>query len=54
MPQHIICEHCGTVLYAGLELKPPDEVIQQYNKVCPRCGKKLLFGPERVGIRKIE
>ncbi|HYB93196.1 MAG TPA: hypothetical protein VED00_03535 [archaeon] len=54
MPQKILCNNCGTVLYTGPELKSPDEIIQQYNGKCPRCGNKLFYHPENVGIRKVE
>jgi len=54
MPQRIICENCGSVLYSGMELKPPDEVSQQYAGKCPHCGKKLVFRPEKVDIKVLE
>ena len=54
MPQKILCKNCGAVLYTGTELKPPDEIIQQYNGICPRCHNKLFYHPDNVGIRKVE
>jgi len=54
MPQRIVCENCGHVLYSGIELKPPDEVSQQYTGKCPHCGKKLVFRPEKVDIKVLE
>jgi len=51
MPQKIICEVCGEVLYNGVDLKPPEEVIQQFGGNCPKCGKKLKFNPEKVEIK---
>jgi len=54
MPQRIICEDCGFVMYDGSELKPPSELVQQYGGKCPKCGKKLDFSPEKVDIEIIE
>ena len=51
MPQKVICEACGEVLYNGVDLKPPEEVIQQFNGKCPRCGRQLVFNPEKVEIK---
>jgi ribosomal protein S27AE len=50
VPQRIICSNCGFLLYSGFELKPPEEIIQQKNGVCPNCGKKLNFEPENMKI----
>ncbi len=51
MPQKVFCERCGTVLYNDLELRPPDEIIQQLDAKCPGCGKKLEFASNRVEIK---
>jgi len=51
MPQQIICQKCGAVLYEGIELKPPDEIIQDYDGKCPKCGKKLSFIPTNVEVK---
>jgi len=50
MPQQIICDKCGAVLYEGRELKAPEEVIQENSGECPKCGKRLSFFPEKVNI----
>jgi hypothetical protein len=39
------------VLYDGDELKPPDEILQQYDGKCPKCGKKLALIPLDVEIK---
>jgi DNA-directed RNA polymerase subunit RPC12/RpoP len=54
MPQRVICEKCGAVLYDGIELKPPDEIIQNYDGKCPTCGKKLSFVPKNVEVKPAE
>jgi DNA-directed RNA polymerase subunit RPC12/RpoP len=54
LPQKVICEKCGAVLYEGLELKPPDEIIQTNNGKCPKCGKKISFVPKKVLVRSAE
>ncbi|MEM2922342.1 MAG: hypothetical protein QXF26_08525 [Candidatus Bathyarchaeia archaeon] len=43
MPQRILCSACKTILYEGLELEPPIEIIQRNNGFCPKCGKKLDY-----------
>jgi len=50
MPQQIICDGCGAVLYEGRELKAPEEIIQENGGTCPQCGKKLSFFLEKVDI----
>jgi DNA-directed RNA polymerase subunit RPC12/RpoP len=46
----VVCAGCGTVLYDGLDLRPPDEIIQEYNGKCPKCGKKLSFAPKKIDV----
>jgi DNA-directed RNA polymerase subunit RPC12/RpoP len=50
MPQYVTCRNCGQLLYKGIELRPPDEIIQQNGGYCPKCGKKLIFRMEDVKI----
>jgi DNA-directed RNA polymerase subunit RPC12/RpoP len=54
LPQKVICEKCGVVLYEGIELKPPDEIIQDNDGKCPKCGKKIAFVPKKVVVRAAE
>jgi len=51
VPQQIICRKCGEVLYNGLELLPPEDVIRKYDEKCPKCGSKLRFKSEDVEIK---
>ncbi|MCJ7561170.1 hypothetical protein MUO79_11255 [Candidatus Bathyarchaeota archaeon] len=53
MPQRVICHGCNHVLYEGAELRPPDEVLQQYDGKCPKCGKKLSLVPIDVEVKPI-
>jgi len=50
MPQKILCSECGSVLYSGLELETPVEIIQRHNGLCPQCKRKLDFDTERIKI----
>ncbi|MCW4034337.1 MAG: endonuclease Q family protein [Candidatus Bathyarchaeota archaeon] len=54
MPQQVICEKCGFILYEGNELKPPDEIIQTHDGKCPKCGKKISFVPKKVEVKAAE
>lgn len=51
MPQQVVCDECGEILYKGTELKPPDEIIQLHNGRCPKCGKKLSYMPIKVDVK---
>jgi RNase P subunit RPR2 len=54
MPQTILCKECGHVLYRGVELRPPVEIIQRNGGVCPKCGRKLQFRIEDIEILPVE
>lgn len=54
MPLQVTCQDCGTVLYAGAELKPPYEIIEIFNGKCPNCGKKLSHIPMQVEIKPVD
>ncbi|MEM3609201.1 MAG: hypothetical protein QXM65_08130 [Candidatus Bathyarchaeia archaeon] len=54
MPQRVICQGCGQVLYEGVDLKPPDEILNQYNGKCPKCGKKLSLIPIDVDVKPLK
>lgn len=54
LPQKIVCRECGSILYHGLELETPTEIIQRHNGVCPQCKKKLEFETEKVKIIPFE
>jgi len=51
MPECVVCQQCGTVLYEDVELKPPDEILQRYGGKCPKCGKKLSLIPIDVDVK---
>ena len=50
MPQRIICSKCSAVLYEGMEVIQPIDILVQYNSICPNCGKKLNFELGKVAI----
>ncbi|MGA3404299.1 MAG: hypothetical protein ABSD49_01050 [Candidatus Bathyarchaeia archaeon] len=54
MPQKIVCADCGSILYHGLELETPIEIIQRHNGLCPQCKKKLEFETEKLRIVPFE
>jgi len=50
----VVCERCGAVLYEGVDLRPPDEIVQEYDGKCPKCGKKLSYSSQKIEIRPVE
>lgn len=54
MPQRVICEKCGFILYEGSELKPPDEIIQTHDGKCTKCGNKISFVPKKVEVKSAD
>jgi len=50
LPQRIACGNCGAILYSGLELESPMEIMQRYNGICPKCRKRLNFDTETIKI----
>jgi len=54
MPQRVQCQKCSYILYEGIELTPPDEIIQRFDGRCPKCGKKLSFTHGNVNIKAIK
>lgn len=51
MPQRVVCQGCGHLLYEGPELRPPDEIIHEHEGKCPKCGKKLSLIPVNVDVK---
>jgi hypothetical protein len=52
LPQSILCEECDTVLYEGVEVKSPYEILELYEGKCPKCNRKLSATPIRVEVKK--
>ncbi|MGD0069989.1 MAG: hypothetical protein ABSB71_00305 [Candidatus Bathyarchaeia archaeon] len=51
MPQRVICHGCNHILYEGIELRPPDEIISQNGGKCPKCNRKLSLLPIDVEVK---
>lgn len=54
MPQRVICHECGDVLYEGVEIKAPDEIISEYDGKCPNCRKTLSSIPKNFEVKPVE
>ena len=54
MPQLVICQKCGTVLYEGVELKTPSEILESYDGKCSNCGKKLSYIPIDAEVKLVD
>lgn len=54
VPQRVVCQGCGGVLYEGPELRPPDEIIHEHEGKCPKCSKKLSLIPVEVDVKPIK
>jgi len=50
LPQTIYCGKCKHILYNGMEIKRPLEVMRAYSGCCPKCSKKLNFKIEKVEL----
>jgi len=50
----VICHKCGAILYESIELKPPEEIIVDYDGRCPTCGKKLSYIPKNFEVKPVE
>ena len=48
MPQQVLCDGCGEILYQGDDLKSPEEIHEMYNGRCPKCGRTLSLMPQKV------
>ncbi len=35
-------------------MRPPDEIIQEYDGKCPKCGRKLSYTPKEVEVKSVE
>lgn len=53
VPQRVVCQGCGHLLYEGAELRPPDEIMHEHDSKCPKCGKKLSIIPVNVDVKPI-
>jgi hypothetical protein len=53
MPQRIHCRRYGSILYEGIELKRPDEIVQRYEYRCPKCGRKLSSVLIKIAVEMI-
>ena len=54
LPQRVSCSKCGYILFEGIELTPPDEIIQRFDGRCPKCGKKLTFEQGAVDVKPLK
>jgi hypothetical protein len=45
-----MCQKCNFLLYEGNSLKPPDEILNNHNGKCPKCGKRLSLVPKNVEV----
>jgi len=54
MPLQVICHKCGAILYEGIEIKAPNEIISDYDGKCPNCGRKLSDIPKKVEIKAVD
>jgi len=53
MPQSVLCEECDTVLYEGVEVKSPYEILKLHEGKCPKCKRKLSATPIRVEVKSV-
>ena len=54
MPMRVLCEKCGFLLYEGLDVKTPYEIVQSHDGKCPKCAKRLRHLPKSVEIKPLQ
>jgi hypothetical protein len=54
MPQTVYCGKCNHIIYSGLEIKPPTEIIQAKGGLCPKCDKRWNFEIGKVEVIPID
>ncbi|MEM2669253.1 MAG: hypothetical protein QW341_00785 [Candidatus Bathyarchaeia archaeon] len=50
MPQRVLCDGCGEILYQGYDIKSPEEIYEMYSGRCPKCGRKLSLMPQKIEV----
>lgn len=50
MPQQVLCDGCGEILYQGYDIKSPEEIYEVHGGRCPKCGRKLSLMPQKIDI----
>jgi predicted SprT family Zn-dependent metalloprotease len=54
MTYEIACTSCGSSLYSGFDLRPPNDVLKALGFKCKKCGAKLTPGNFKVSVKKID
>jgi len=49
----VIRDKCSVLLYERGDIKPPNDIVLDYDGKCPNCGKKLSFAPINIEVRAI-
>jgi hypothetical protein len=53
MPMKVFCENCRFLLYTGLDVKAPHEIVLEHNGRCPNCAKRLHHKPRNIEIKPL-
>lgn len=56
LPQTILCEKCGAILYESMEGEEsisPYEIVKKYGGRCPKCGELLSSAPTDLEVKQI-
>lgn len=51
MPQIVKCANCGYILYKGIDLMAPKDIVKKFNGKCPKCMTTLTQKPVHIEIR---
>ncbi len=54
MTYEIACASCGTALYSGFDLRPPNDVLKVMGYRCKKCGAKLSTDKFYVEVKKVD
>jgi len=53
MPMKVLCEKCGFLLYTGVDVKAPYDIVIEHDGRCPNCAKRLRHTPQNIEIKPL-
>lgn len=54
LPQRVVCGKCDKILYEGVEVIQPIDILMQYNNICPNCGRKMEYNLSKIRLTTLK